>query len=51
MIPSWVYARIAALLAAASAGEYVDGERVEGYITALWIASITSYDAYKVEVE
>ena len=35
MIPCWVYNRIAVLLAAANAGEYVDNERVEGYIAAV----------------
>jgi hypothetical protein len=35
MIPCWVYNRIAALLAAANAGEYVGNERVEGYIAAV----------------
>lgn len=35
MIPRWVYKRIAALLAAVNAGEYVDDERVEGYIVAV----------------
>ena len=34
-IPSWVYNRIAALLAAANAGEYVDDERIEGYVVAI----------------
>jgi predicted transcriptional regulator len=35
MIHRWVYKRIAALLAAANAGEYVDDERVEGYVVAV----------------
>jgi hypothetical protein len=35
MIPRWVYNRIAALLAAANAGEYVDNERVEIYVVAV----------------
>jgi predicted transcriptional regulator len=35
MIPRWVYNRIAALLAAANAGEYVDNERVERYVVAV----------------
>ena len=35
MIPHWVYNRIAALLAAANAGEYVGNERVEGYVVAV----------------
>jgi hypothetical protein len=34
-IPRWVYNRIAALLAASNAGEYVDDERVEGYVVAV----------------
>ena len=35
MIPRWVYNRIAVLLAAANAGEYVGNERVERYIVAV----------------
>jgi hypothetical protein len=35
MIPRWVYKRIAALLTAANAGEYVDNERIEGYVVAV----------------
>ncbi len=34
-IPRWVYKRIAALLTAANAGEYVDDERIEGYVVAV----------------
>jgi predicted transcriptional regulator len=34
-IPRWIYSRIAALLAAANAGEYVSDERVEGYVAAV----------------
>jgi len=35
MIPRWVYNRIAVLLVAANAGEYVSNERVEEYIAAV----------------
>jgi hypothetical protein len=35
VIPRWVYDRIAALLTAANAGEYVDEERIEGYVVAV----------------
>jgi hypothetical protein len=35
MVPRWVYNRIAALLTAANAGEYVDEERIEGYVVAV----------------
>jgi hypothetical protein len=35
MIPRWVYNRIAALLAAANAGEYVTNDRIEGYVAAV----------------
>jgi hypothetical protein len=35
LIPRWVYNRIAALLAAANAGEYVDDERIRKYIVAV----------------
>jgi hypothetical protein len=34
-IPRWVYIRIAALLTAANAGEYVDNEKIEGYVAAV----------------
>ena len=34
-IPRWIYNRIAALLAAANAGEYVSNERVEEYVAAV----------------
>jgi predicted transcriptional regulator len=34
-IPRWVYSRIAALLAAANAGEYVDDERIGKYVVAV----------------
>ena len=33
-IPRWIYNRMAALLAAANAGEYVDDERIGKYIVA-----------------
>ena len=35
MIPHWVYNRIAALLAAANAGEYVSDEKIGGYVAAV----------------
>jgi hypothetical protein len=35
MIPRWVYVRIAALLTAANAGEYVDDQRIGKYVVAV----------------
>jgi hypothetical protein len=35
MIPRWIYNRIAALLTAANAGEYIGDERIREYVVAV----------------